>query len=129
MKVFFIYAASWLGMVILAILNGAIREKFYGQYMREILAHQLSTLIGIILFGVYIWLLTGIWRIESPKQALMIGGMWLIMTILFEFVFGHYVMGHTWARLFHDYNFFEGRVWSLLLIWTAVAPYFFFKVR
>ena len=129
MKIVLIYTASWLGMVILAILNGAIREKVYGKFMGELTAHQLSTLAGIILFGVYIWILTGMFRIESSRQALLIGSIWLIMTTVFEFVFGHYVMGHPWNRLLHDYNILKGRVWSLMLIWTFVAPYAFFRLR
>lgn len=129
MKVILIYAASWIGMVILAILNGAFREKIYKQSMSELSAHQLSTFIGLILFGVYIWFITGIFQIESSKQALVIGGMWIVMTIIFEFVFGHYVMGHPWHRLFHDYNLFKGRIWLLILIWTAVAPYMFYRIR
>ena len=52
MKLILIYAACWLGMVVLAILNGAIREKFYGQVKRELSAHQLSTFIVIILLDV-----------------------------------------------------------------------------
>jgi hypothetical protein len=129
MKVILIYAACWLGMVVLAILNGGIREKLYGQFMRELSAHQLSTFIGIILFGVYIWILTGICRIESSKQALVIGGMWLFMTIIFEFIFGHFVMAHPWEKLFHDYNLMKGRVWILVLLWTAAAPYIFYSIR
>jgi hypothetical protein len=129
MKIILIYAATWLGMVILAVLNGVIREKVYGQLMPELSAHQLSTFIALFFFGVYIWCLTGVWRIDSSKQALVIGCMWLIMTIVFEFVFGHYVMGHSWRRLFHDYNLLKGRVWSLVLIWTAVAPYVFYRMR
>ena len=42
MKIMLIYAPSWLGMVMLAILNGVIREHVYEQYMRELSAHQLS---------------------------------------------------------------------------------------
>jgi hypothetical protein len=129
MKVILIYAACWLGMVVLGIFNGAIREKFYGAIMRELSAHQLSTFIGMILFGAYIWILTGIFRIESPKQAIVIGCMWLIMTITFEFVFGHFVMGHPWEKLFHDYNLIQGRVWILVLIWTTIAPYMFYRIR
>lgn len=129
MKIVLIYGASWIGMVILAILNGVIREKAYGQFMHELSAHQLSTLIGLILFGVYIWVLTGIFLIESSRQAFVIGGMWLTMTIVFEFGFGHYVMGHPWRKLFHDYNLLEGRVWTLVLIWTAVSPYLFYRIR
>lgn len=116
-------------MVILAILNGVVREKIYGPFMRELSAHQLSTFIGLILFGLYIWTLTGIYRIESSSQAFVIGGMWLIMTIVFEFIFGHFLMGHPWSKLFHDYNIVKGRVWLLVLVWTAVAPYVFYRVR
>jgi hypothetical protein len=49
MKIFLLYTESWLGMVILAIFNGAMREKVYGKFMGELTAHQLSTLAGIIL--------------------------------------------------------------------------------
>ena len=97
--------------------------------MRELSAHQLSTFIGFILFGLYIWSLTGIYQIESSSQAFVIGGMWLIMTILFEFIFGHFIMRHPWSKLLHDYNLLKGRVWLLVLIWTAVAPYVFYRIR
>lgn len=116
-------------MVILAILNGTLREKGYKNFMGELSAHQLSTFIGLILFAVYIWFLTGIFQIGSSAKALAIGGMWLVMTILFEFVFGHFVMHHPWRKLFNDYNIFKGRVWILVLIWTTVAPYLFYRVR
>ena len=123
------YALSWIGMVAIAILNGAIREKAYGPFMDALSAHQLSTFIIILLFGAYIWVLTGTYPIESPTQALIIGVMWLIMTVIFEFVFGHFVMGHPWSRLLQDYNLLKGRIWSLVLIWASVAPYWFFRIR
>ena len=123
------YALSWIGMVAIAILNGAIREKAYGPFMGELPAHQLSTFIIILLFGAYLWVLTGTYPIESPTQALIIGVMWLVMTVIFEFVFGHFVMGHPWSGLLQDYNLFKGRVWSLVLIWASVAPYLFYRIR
>jgi hypothetical protein len=129
MKIVMVYAISWVGMVVLAILNGVIRERVYGQLMRELTAHQLSTLVGIVLFGIYIWVLTGLFTIQSSRQALVIGSMWFIITIVFEFGFGHYAMKHSWSKLFHDYNIFEGRVWVLVLIWIVVAPYLFYRLR
>ncbi|WP_295418280.1 hypothetical protein [Sulfurovum sp.] len=125
----FIYAVGWLGLVLLAIGNGALREKTYGIHVSELLAHQLSTLTGLVLFGIYIYFFTGIFRLESAKQALLIGLMWVIMTIVFEFVFGHYVMGHSWQRLLDDYNLLKGRVWIFILIATLFYPYLFFKIR
>jgi hypothetical protein len=129
MKVFLLYSAGWLGMLVIAILNGVIREKLYGPYMRELSAHQLSTLTVIILLGAYVWILTGFWQIESSKQAFGIGGIWLIMTIRFDFIFGHFVMGHPWAKLFHDYNLIKGRIWVLVLVWILAAPYLFYRIR
>jgi len=128
-KVVLIYATGWVGMVALAILNAAMCEKVYGPLIRELSAHQLSTFILLILFGVYVWLLTGICRIGSSRQAFVIGAMWLIMTMVFEFIFGHYLMDHSWERLFHDYNLLEGKVWSLILIWITIAPYVFYRLR
>jgi hypothetical protein len=31
----------------------------------------------------------------------------------FEFLVGHYVMGHPWSRLLHDYNILAGRLWGV----------------
>jgi len=129
MKTILNYAIGWMGLVIIAIFNGTLRQAGYQPYMSELSAHQLSTLIGILLFAGFIWLLTGIFRIESARQALIIGEMWLIMTIIFEFIFGHYVIGHPWSKLFHDYNLLQGRVWLLVLIWTTIAPYVFYRLR
>ena len=129
MKVVLIYAVGWVGMVILAILNAAMREKVYGPLIHELSAHQLSTFLLLVLFGMYVWFLTGICQIESSRQAFVIGTMWLIATIAFEFLFGHYVMDHPWRWLFHDYDLLEGRIWSLILIWTAILPYVFYRHR
>jgi hypothetical protein len=129
MKIVLLYAAGWLGLVILAIMNGIVRVKVYAPFMDDLTAHQVSTLIGIFLFGIYIWLLTGIIKIESSQQALLVGLLWLVMTVAFEFLFGHYVAGHPWSKLFQDYNIFKGRVWLLVLIWTTLAPYIFYRVR
>jgi hypothetical protein len=123
------YTTGWAGLLVLAILNGAIREKVYQPFMSELSAHQLSTAMGLCLFGIYIWFLTGTWRIGSAAEAFTIGGIWLVFTILFEFFFFHYAMGHPWSRLFQDYNLFKGRVWILVLLWTAIAPYVFYRFR
>ena len=55
MKTILIYVAAWFGLVVLAVMNGTLREKGYGPYLTELSAHQLSTLLGIVLFGFYIW--------------------------------------------------------------------------
>lgn len=129
MKTVFIYTASWVGLVFLAILNGSIRQKMYSQYMTDLSAHQLSTFIFVILIAAYLFLISGVVRLQSSKQALLVGSIWVVMTISFEFIFGHYIMGNSWTRLLDDYNLIEGRLWILILIWTYLSPYTFYRIR
>jgi hypothetical protein len=117
------YTLAWIPMVFIAIVNGIIRQTVYGPLMSELRAHQLSTLTGILLLGLYLWILSRWWPIERASQAFLIGGIWLVLTIGFEFGFGHFVMGHPWAKLLRDYDLRQGRVWSLFLLWVLLAPY------
>lgn len=123
------YVLAWIPMVLIAIFNASIRELVYGKYLSELRAHQVSTVIGIFLFGLYIWIITNIWQIQSTTQALMIGLIWLGLTVAFEFLFGHYVMHHPWSKLLADYNLLAGRVWIFVLIWTAIAPLIFYSLQ
>ena len=123
-RILFSALGMWFIFVIAAILNGAFRIAFIIPRVGEHAGHVISTFIfmGVILAGTYLflgYLDAGLAR----NDLLLIGGFWLVMTILFEFVFGHYVMGHPWETLLADYNIFKGRVWVLVLITTFLAPW------
>jgi hypothetical protein len=123
------YLLAWFPMVAIAIANGGLRQTWYGKHLGELQAHQVSTLTGVVLFGVYIGFVVYLWRPVSSTQAIAVGLLWLAMTVAFELLFGHYVAGHSWDRLLHDYNLFAGRLWLILLVWVTVAPYLFFRLR
>ena len=123
------YVLAWLPLVMIAMVNGALREGLYGKYLGELRAHQVSTVSGVLLFGVFIWALVRFRRPESSKQAITIGLIWLGLTVAFEFIFMHYVAGRSWDVLLHDYNIFAGRVWVVVLVWVTVAPYVFYRLQ
>ena len=116
------YFAAWFPMVILAVANGTIRELGFRPFLDELPAHWLSTVTFVLLLFGYLWVISKKWKIESDRQAMQIGFMWLGMTIAFEFGFGHYVMGHPWSKLLHDYNILEGRLWTLVLVAVLTGP-------
>jgi uncharacterized membrane protein len=120
---------AWFGLVILAIINGIARNSIYGPHMNELTAHQVSTVTGVTLIMLATWMLNRFWPIGSQKEAVVIGVIWLVMTVAFEFLFGHYVMGHTWERLLQDYNILAGRIWILFLVFTAAAPYIVYRLK
>ena len=122
------YTLAWIPMVFIGILNGVIRQFGYGRFLSELFAHQVSSVTGIILFASYVRILSTRWPLESSYQALVIGLIWLGLTVLFEFLFGHYVAKHPWSRLLHDYNILQGRLWCLVLLSITIAPYVMFRI-
>jgi hypothetical protein len=119
----------WIPMVFIGIANGVIRQAGYGRLMSELRAHQLSTLTGIILFLIYVSLVSLRWPFGSSRQAVTIGAIWIGSTAAFEFLFGRYIAGHSWSRLLQDYNILAGRLWLLVLVALAVAPYVIYRIR
>jgi len=126
---FLTYIIAWILMVVIAIGNGILRESVFAEHLNELQAHQISTVTIILFFGIYIWILLRVRRPESGSQALTIGLLWLGLTVVFEFLFGHFIMGHPWSRLFHDYNIFAGRLWIIVLIWISIAPYLIYHIQ
>jgi hypothetical protein len=78
------YLPAWIPMALIAIANGVLREAWYGKHLGELQARQVSTVSGVLLFGVYIWVLLRIWGPESTGQAFTTGLMWLGLTVAKE---------------------------------------------
>lgn len=119
---------AWLVLLGVAMLNGTLRDFTYGKHMSELSAHQLSTVIGILLFALVIHRYVRRWPPATAREAWYIGLFWLSLTVAFEFLFFHYVGGHPWQVLLANYDMGKGRLWPLLLLWVAVAPYLFFRL-
>ncbi|CAL2101689.1 conserved membrane protein of unknown function [Tenacibaculum sp. 190130A14a] len=123
------YILTWFPMIMIAIINGFFREKFLANYFNNLQAHQLSSVSMIMLLGVYIWFVFKVFFPASGNQAIFIGLIWLLFTVIFEFLFGYYAMGNSWNKLLSDYNVLEGKVWVFVLIWIAIAPYIIYRMQ
>lgn len=124
LKIFLYALGIWLLLVVFFIVNGTVRNYVYAPVIGEWEGHVASSLIGIgfIFLVTYLslkYLLTG----YSSVDLILIGTLWFSLTVVFEFGFGHYIMGHSWGNLLADYNILKGRVWSLVLLSTLTAPY------
>jgi hypothetical protein len=121
------YIVGWVGLLMIAMVNGALRDLVYKPFLGDMLSHQVSVVIGILLFGFFIWFLIKRWPLSSSSQTWIVGLLWLCMTAAFEFLFFHYARGVPWSVLLHDYNILEGRLWILVLVWVTVAPWLMWK--
>ena len=115
--------AVWLGLVPIMVAHGIARELWMRPVLGELGAHQLSSILacGILIFAAFA-VLPWLGVVDAPRQQLYVGAVWLCLTVVFEFGFGHYVAHQSWGRLLGDYNLLSGRLWSLVLVTTLLAP-------
>ncbi len=93
------YLAAWLVMLLVAVANGAGRDITYGLHVDELTAHQISTVTGILLLGLVIWLCSAVIPLSSGREAVSLGLFWAALTVAFEFVFFHFIGGQSWSEL------------------------------
>jgi len=118
----------WLALLLVAVANGAFREAALVPRFGSPAGHIVSTLMlsAAILIVTYVavpWIHPG-----SRGDTIAVGLTWLVLTLAFEFRFGR-VRGKAWAELLVDYDVFKGRIWVLVLLTTAVAPYLAARTR
>jgi hypothetical protein len=120
--------AIWLCILVCAILNGALRQGVLLARYGEQTGRALSTLLLCAAILVVTWLAIPWIGPREPRHALGVSALWLTMTLAFEFGFGR-MRGMSWKALFEDYNLAAGRIWILVLIVTAIAPWAMARVR
>ncbi|MFH1801940.1 MAG: hypothetical protein ABH864_00645 [archaeon] len=115
----------WVLFVILAIINGLVRDKYYSDSLSELSKYQVSSvvLVFVLLIVMYLFF-RKFGAAYSNGDLWKIGFMWLVLTVAFEFVFGHYIVGHELGGAFVDYNIFAGRLQLLVLFFTLIGPWF-----
>lgn len=121
------YLVAWFAMLLVSVANGVIRDLTYGKQIDALSAHQISCVTGILLLGIVIERFIRHFPPASGRQALLTGVFWLALTVAFEFLFFHYVGGHSWSELWGNYDVLNGRLWVFVLLWVALAPYVFFR--
>ncbi len=121
-RTFRAWIIAWLGGSVLGIVNGVARELTYKDRIGETTANQISAGTLSALLALYFVILQRRWPIPTTRNALEIGCAWAVLTVLFEFGFGHWVDRKSWDELLANYDITEGQLWSLVLLWIGVGP-------
>jgi hypothetical protein len=122
------YLLYWLPMILLAVANGIFRQFILLNPLGELRAHQVSTLFLIVLCSIYVWLIFSQLAIQNARQALIVGMVWVVLTILFEFGMGA-LARRSLENILYDYHLLSGRIWLLFLVWLLVLPGICFIAR
>ncbi len=119
----------WLILVVVAIFNGALREMVLMPHMGIEVALPLSgVFLSISVFLVTFFLIPFIGKKEGYVY-LSIGLLWVVLTLAFEFLFGHYVAGRPWSEIVQVLNIRKGDLFIVVLIVSAISPWLAAKAR
>lgn len=116
------WLAGWGGASVLGVVNGMARQFLYGSRMGKQPAHFTSTASLIVILAVYMLLLERRWPLPNRSTALGVGAAWAVLTVLFEFGFGHYVAGDSWSSLLEQYDVSRGHIWVVIPLGMATGP-------
>ena len=117
-----IWLPSWLGLLLLAMLNGTVRGTVLQPRLGEETARRVATVVLLAALTAYVHRLQRRHPIPDAEHAWVVGMSWVVMTLGFEFGFGRLVGKLAWSELLADYDVRAGRIWVLVPLWTAVAP-------
>lgn len=110
----------WLFFIPVAIVNGGLREYV----LNPLLGQWALPLSGILLSAFIFWITWGLFpRIGEVRRSERYGiaGLWVVLTVLFEFGFG-LQGGLTMREMLSAYNPMTGNLWIVVLSVTAIAP-------
>ena len=118
----------WVAILVLAILNGALRDMVLVHALGPTSARLIS---GVVLCSIIVAAaaLAAPWLGRPPLRSFWwIGALWFVLTLGFETAVG-YAEHQSWQRLLDAYTFQGGNLWPLVLVTTLIAPWIGARIR
>ncbi len=113
----------WLILAIAMIANGIFRvnvlQPRFGLPEADILSAVLGIVIILAVTRPFFRPLAG----STPPELLIVSGVLVVLTVIFEFTFGHWVDGKSWSELAGNYAIGRGRLWPIVLLVLAASPF------
>ena len=128
MKLWLKAFAVWAAILVIAVLNGTLREMVVTPLFGAFSGRLLSGLILCSCILLAAWLATPWFGVQGRARYWAIGGFWLLATLAFEIGIG-IAQGRDFRELFQAYTLEGGNLWPLVLITTLVAPWLAARLR
>jgi hypothetical protein len=114
---------AWVTLAAVMVALGTVRERLLAPRLGELTAHQVTCFIGsLLILAVAYAALPWLAVLDAPTLQVEIGVFWLLLTLPFELLFGHWVAGQPWSRLLENYNLLRGRLLLVILVLVFLAP-------
>jgi hypothetical protein len=112
----------WVLLILAEVLHGIARTLMLSPIVGDFRARQIGVFTGsfiiLALSAAFIrWI-----RPSDVREAVHVGVLWLVLTVLFELAFGRLVVGASWERIASDYNLLRGGLLPVGLLVLTAAP-------
>jgi hypothetical protein len=119
----------WIVILVAAIINGIAREKILIPAIGFDLALPISGLILSVLVLLVVLNFVPFIRVKYARHYFIIGLFWLCLTLVFEFIFGLYILGKSWQQICEIFNIKKGDLFSIVLVVILFSPWLTAKLR
>ena len=112
----------WLVIITAETVHGILRGVLLVPTVDDLPARQIGVLVGsLMIFGVAYLFIRWI-AARTTLQLLVVGLLWVVLTVLFEIGLGRLVLGLPWERITEDYDVTRGGFMGVGLLFMAAAP-------
>ena len=112
----------WLVIIAAETVHGVLRGVLLVPIVGDLPARQIGVLIGsLLVFGVAYVFIRWIAARTTPR-LLVVGLLWVVLTVLFELGLGRLVLGLPWDRIIEDYDMTRGGFMGPGLLFMSAAP-------
>jgi hypothetical protein len=112
----------WVAILLVAIMNGALRDTVLVHLLDRSAARALSGVILCLCIVAAATLATPWLGPPAPRSRWLIGVVWLVLTVFFETTVA-YVQHGSWQQVVDAYTLQGGNLWPLVLLTAFIAPW------
>ncbi len=119
----------WLVLIVAEVVHGILRAIVLVPLVGEFRSNQIGVFTGSAIILVIAYVTVRWIRTDRRSELLIVGAIWLVLTVTFEVLFGRFVAGLSWERIASDYNMLNGGLMPLGLLALVFSPLIAWKLR
>jgi hypothetical protein len=112
----------WLLIILAETIHGTARTLLLAPLIGDFRARQVSVFTGAVMIVLITFVFVRWLKGSSVFEFILIGMMWVILTVGFEILLGRFVLDISWDRIASDYDLFQGGLMLLGLIVMLFVP-------
>lgn len=114
--------AVWVVIIAAETVHGILRTLILQPVVGDFRARQIAVFTGVIIILAVVYLFIPWLGGTSTPGLLLVGLLWLVLTVLFELGLGRLILRLPWDRIASDYDLSRGGLLSIGLMFLLLSP-------